>query len=284
MIRASAGRLLARRGPRSRSERGCALGVPLLPSPVVTSRRLAVLATLALSPACVPEGPATVEAGTSTPARPSAPAAIRPKGDAGSATAGRVITTVYEDGFDRPELGPDYNVLSPKWKIENGRLCGRGVKNRGVWLNRRLPVNARIEFDAYSDSPDGDLKVEAWGDGQSGATGQSYSNATSYIFILGGWKNTRHVLARLDEHGEDRLEIDVDPNSDDERARPVEPGQGYKFVIERSDGQAVDWSVNGVSYFQLSDPDPLAGAGHEHLGFNDWDVPVCFDNLKITAL
>ena len=26
------------------------------------------------------------------------------------------------------------------------------------------------------------------------------------------------------------------------------------------------------------------GAGHEHLGFNDWDAPVCFDNLKVTPL
>ncbi len=69
--------------------------------------------------------------------------------------------------------------------------------------------------------PEGDLKAELWGDGVSGATGQSYTNATSYLTILGGWKNTKQVLARLDEHGDNRLEIDIDKNSDDERAPGV---------------------------------------------------------------
>ena len=91
---------------------------------------------------------------------------------------------------------------------------------------RRLPVNARVEFDAVAESPEGDIKAELWGDGQSGATGSSYSNATSYLTIFGGWRNTKHVLARLDEHGDDRLELDVDPNSDDEAAcAPPAPGR-----------------------------------------------------------
>jgi len=149
---------------------------------------------------------------------------------------------------------------------------------------RRLPINARIEFDAYAEAPEGDLKVELWGDGVSGATSTSYTNATSYLAIFGGWKNTKHVLARLNEHGEDRLEIDVDPSGDDERSRPVSPGQPYHFKIERADGKTVTWSVNGIELFELADPDPLAGAGHEHIGFNDWDAPVCFDNLKIVPL
>ena len=72
--------------------------------------------------------------------------------------------------------------------------------------------------------------------------------------------------------------------SDDERARAVSPGQAYRFKIERADGKTLSWSVNNVEYFDLADPEPLTGAGHEHLGFNDWDAPVCFDNLKITPL
>ena len=118
----------------------------------------------------------------------------------------------------------------------------------------------------------------------AGATGTSYTDATSYLVILGGWKNTRHVLARMDEHGEDRFEVEVDPESDDERARPVAPGQVYRFRVERSDGRTVRWSVDGISYFELADPEPLAGRGHEHLGFNNWDAPVCFDNVRISPL
>lgn len=234
---------------------------------------------------CVPEGPpTTADAGAAQPARP---ASTRPQTKAPSAPLvppGPPLTAPWEDTFDRAELGEDWNALSPGWHIENGKLCGKNARNRGVWLRRRLPVNARIEFDAYAESPIGDLKVELWGDGQSGATSTSYTNATSYLVIFGGWRNSKHVLARIDEHGDDRLEIDVDPKSDDERERPVSAGQSYRFKIERADGKTIVWSINGVEYFTFTDPEPLAGPGHEHFGFNDWEVPVCFDNLKVTPL
>ncbi|MGK3997332.1 hypothetical protein [Sorangium sp. So ce1024] len=233
---------------------------------------------LLVSAACVPEGPATGDAST----RPAG--TVVTSASTAATGAARGAQGVFEDDFNRSALGPDWNALSPRWKIDDGRLCARGARNRGVWLKRPLPQNARIEFDAIAEAPDGDLKAELWGDGRSGATTASYTNATSYLVILGGWKNTKHVLARLDEHGADRLEIDVDPDSDDERARPVAPGQPYRFEIERRDGKTISWSVNGVEYLELSDPEPLSGPGHEHLGFNDWDAPVCFDNVRITPL
>ena len=253
-------------------------------------RQTALLAVGTALSACVPEGPATVDAGAA-PQKPAAPAAPRatvkphPSASASSsASAHPLLTAAWEDTFDRADLGPDWAALSPAWKITNGRLCARGARNKGAWLAKRLPANARIEFDAYAESPEGDLKIELWGDGHSGATGTSYTNATSYIAILGGWKNSKHVLARLNEHGDDRLEIDVDLHSDDERMRAVAPGQTYHFKIERADGKTVQVSVNGTVYFELADREPLSGAGHEHFGFNDWDAPVCFDNLKVTPL
>ena len=57
----------------------------------------------------------------------------------------------------------------------------------------------------------------------------------------------------------------------------VATGQAYHFKVERADGKTVQVSVNGAVYFELADREPLAGAGHEHFGFNDWDAPVCFD-------
>jgi hypothetical protein len=182
-------------------------------------------------------------------------------------------------------LGADWHQAGTSvWHIENGRLCGQGAKNHGVWLRRTLPVNARIEFDATSDSPDGDIKAEVWGDGQSAATGISYTNATSYLVVLGGWKNTYHVLARINEHGTDRKEIKIDPDSDDPREKPTTRGQSYHFKIERKDGRVVHWSVDGVEYLSYADDKPLAGIGHDHFGFNDWEVKVCFDNVKVTPL
>lgn len=182
-------------------------------------------------------------------------------------------------------LGPNWSqVRTTAWRVENGKLCGEGAHNHGVWLNKVLPVNARIEFDAMSFSEEGDLKAEVWGDGHSYATGTSYTNATSYLAILGGWKNSLHVLARINEHGTDRREIKIDPSADDPRQRPVVRGQLYQFKIERNDGKTVRWYVNGIEYLTWTDQAPLAGQGHDHFGFNEWEAKVCFDNVKVTPL
>ena len=182
-------------------------------------------------------------------------------------------------------LGPNwYQSQTNAWHIENGKLCGQGARNHGVWLQKPIPINARIEVDAVSDSPQGDLKAEFWGDGQSSATTVSYTNATSYQTIYGGWKNTEHVLARINEHGTDRKEIKVDPDSDDPRQKPVTGGQIYHFKVERADGKTVRWYIDGLEFLTFPDSAPLAGVGHDHFGFNDWDVKVCFDNVKVTPL
>jgi hypothetical protein len=181
--------------------------------------------------------------------------------------------------------GPNWVATTPGiWRIEGGRLCGEHAHNHGVWLKRTLPTNARIEFDAVSQSADGDLKAEYWGDGRSFATALSYTNATSYLTIFGGWHNKFHVLARINEHGNDRKEITVDPNSDDPREKPVVAGQIYHFKVERTDGKTIKWWVDNNDMFSWTDPSPLMGVGHDHFGFNDWDVKLCFDNVKVVPL
>jgi hypothetical protein len=263
--------------------------------------------------ACVPAGNSTPSDGGVSHSAAAAASSVK--------QAPNVLRTVFEDHFDRPaaapssapssapsgvasaagdtspraqalDAAPSASALGPNWyqsqtdvwHIENGRLCGANAKNHGVWLQKPIPINARIEFDAISDGPDGDLKAEVWGDGQSSATSINYTNATSYLAIFGGWHNTEHVLARINEHGSDRKEIRIDKSSDDPRERPVAAGQIYHFKIERTDGKTVRWSVDGREYLTFPDAFPLAGIGHDHFGFNDWEVKVCFDNVKVTPL
>lgn len=206
--------------------------------------------------------------------------------DAASMGEGGPSLTIDAGPPPRPNnLGPNWLPMRTNaWRVENGKLCGEGAKNHGIWLNRTLPINARIEFDAWALTDDGDLKTEVWGDGKSYATGTSYTNATSYLAILGGWRNTLQVLARLDEHGNDRKVIPIVKETDDPRQRAVQRGQLYQFKIERTDGKTLRWSVNGVEYLTWNDPQPLAGQGHDHFGFNEWEAKVCFDNVKVTPL
>ena len=257
---------------------------------------------------CVPSGSAgEQDAGKGPGARgaPSAAPAFTP--------SPQIMSAPFQDDFDRPggpspaptgsadsaasadgstavaattgDPGTDWSSTQGGiWRIENGQLCGEHAKNHGIWLRRVLPVNARVEFDATTMSTDGDLKAELWGDGRSAATTISYTNATSYLTIFGGWHNKFHVLARINEHGNDRKEITVSPDSDDPREKPVVVGQRYHFKVERTDGHTVKWWVDNNEMLTWNDAAPLAGVGHDHFGFNDWDVKVCFDNVKVVPL
>ncbi|HKQ71493.1 MAG TPA: hypothetical protein VJT73_19245 [Polyangiaceae bacterium] len=247
---------------------------------------MAVAQFLVLAAAsCVPGGPASTndKSGTATP-EPKAAAAPALARSLAPKQAAAPLGSGFEDNFERGAVGPDWVATGGDWRVDSGRLCVKGAKNHGAWLARTLPTNVRIEFDAVSSSPDGDIKAEIFGDGTSAASGVSYNDATSYLTIFGGWKNTFHVLARLNEHASDRPEIKIAPGSDDERARPVSPGQVYHFKIERTDGKTITWWVGDMLMFKFADPEPLKGPGHDHLGFNDWDVPVCFDNVKVAPL
>src|SRR5262249_60210710 len=74
-----------------------------------------------------------------------------------------------------------------------------------AWLRKRLPHDVRIEFDCTSASPDGDLKVELFGDGETFQSDEAVRKdeiyvASGYVLIFGGWRNSRSVLVRENEH------------------------------------------------------------------------------------
>ena len=193
-------------------------------------------------------------------------AGCTPQGDPG-------IGTGFSDDFERAQLGSEYKETGGNWRIEAGELRVQGAKNHPLWLLRTLPREVRVEFDVRSESPDGDIKVEIFGDGASYAKNDSYT-ATSYVIIFGGWNNSRNVLARMDEHGDDRVVG---------RPRKVESGRVYHFRIERKDGTLAAW-VDDEVLVKMEDSEPLEGRGHDHFGFNNWQSDLRFDNLKVTPL
>jgi hypothetical protein len=250
-------------------------------------RPLPVLALgWAMAAACVPrehsekhQPPAAAGGARSRPSAEQPPPAVPV-----AVAQDPVLSDPYQDDFERAELGPAWRSTSPVWRLAEGRLCGENARNHPVWLGRRLPTNASVEFQATSFSSEGDIKAEYWGDGRSAASGQSYTDATSYLTIFGGWQNRFHVLARLDEHAPDRQEIKLTAGGADFTRSTVVPQRVYQFAVERRDGRTVRWRVDGVEILAYPDAQPLVGLGHEHFGFNDWQVRVCFDNLRVTPL
>jgi hypothetical protein len=95
--------------------------------------------------------------------------ACMPNGDAAISAKG------FSDNFNRKELGDMWNNTGGGYSIRDNQLHIRGARNKPLWLKRKLPRDVRIEFDVTSDSPEGDIKVEVFGDGKSKAESVSYT-------------------------------------------------------------------------------------------------------------
>jgi hypothetical protein len=186
------------------------------------------------------------------------------------------ITAAWSDGFERDRVGGDYVATDNVYQIEKGALTVSRAFNHPLWLRKRLPDNAVIEVDVRSDSAAGDIKVEAWGDGESYARDRGAYTSTGYVFIMGGWSNSKSMIAKGNEHGRDVVER-VEPK--------VEAGRTYHWKIVRKGGH-VEWYVDDMTtpFLVLEDASPYAGKGHAYFGFNDWESILTFDNLSVTPL
>lgn len=213
-----------------------------------------------------------------------------------------VTTTVpFSDTFDDPlTVQKNYFSTGGHWRTVGGTLLSPGVKNNPLWLKAKLPQNVAVEFDARSASPEGDIKVEIFGDGTDHASG--------YVLVHGGWNNSLSIIARLDEHGaplhqlkQESLRVAAEKKLSSAELKdtgvftkhtrmrveanpyPVQIGRTYRWRIERR-GSVLTWSIDGQQFMQFDDPFPLTGEGHDRFGFSSWEAQLYFDNLKVEAL
>jgi len=211
------------------------------------------------------------------------------------------VQVPYADDYsDRTTVERNYWTNGGYWRTVNGQLLAPGVKNNPLWLKAKLPRDAVVEFDTRSESPEGDIKCEIFGDGLNHASG--------YVLIHGGWNNSVSVIARLDEHGvslsqlqQEARKIQSEQNLPqanlvdtgvfraDTRMRveanpyPVQIGRTYHWKIERK-GTVLRWSIDGKPFMEFDDPFPLEGSGHDRFAFSSWEAQLYFDNLSVRAL
>jgi len=192
----------------------------------------------------------------------------------------------FNDDFADPAtVAGKYFSTGGQWRVVNGELLSPGVKNNPLWLRASLPNDVAVEFDVRSMSPEGDIKVEIFGDGSDHASG--------YVLIHGGWNNALSIIARLDEHApsvqalqqtgalknytmDTRVRVEATPFR-------VDLGRRYHWRIERR-GKVISWSIDGTPFMSFEDPMPLTGKGHDRFGFSSWEAQLYFDNLTVTAL
>ncbi|MBM4320306.1 MAG: hypothetical protein FJ125_10165 [Deltaproteobacteria bacterium] len=192
-------------------------------------------------------------------------------------------TLVFQDRFAQAEPGSSWRVGvvegpaskggGPRneadrrghWEIRQGALTTSGERNQPLWLDVPLPDKVRVQFSARTDSDSGDIKFELFGDGRRHESG--------YIFVFGGWNNSKSVIARLDEHEKDRVE----------REDLVEPGRTYRMAVVRT-SNTIYWYIDGKMYLKYRDLDPLSGEGHARMAFNSWKSRLTFHDLDIFDL
>ncbi len=214
---------------------------------------------------------------------------------AAAATPGRVQTSgppeeltrnltggkkVLSEDFERAELGPRWKPDAPAWKITEGELTNNAADNAGCWLLDKLPDgDLRIEFDARSmpftqwvrgekkETFPGDLKCEAFA--------LEPAHQQGYIFIFGGWSNTRNRIARVEEHGEGAGAWVVDGPK-----KAVEPGHTYRMKVVRV-GKTIGFFADDQYLIHAVDDQFIEG---RYFGFNNWRSDLHFDNLAVYQL
>lgn len=203
------------------------------------------------------------------------------------------VTVPFTDDFSQGDtVANRYWSSGGHWRVVGGELVSPGVKNNPLWLKAKLPQNVAVEFDVRSQSPEGDIKFEIFGDGSDHASG--------YVIIYGGWGNQMSVIARLDEHGVPLPELqrqaagkslveagvfraNTRMRVESPRHVPVQMGQTYRIRLERR-GSVMTWFLNGEKYMEFDDPIPLVGEKHDRFGFSSWEAQLYFDNLSIQPL
>ncbi len=213
----------------------------------------------AIPPRAPATGPATQAGGAAADERPAVdPRTLLEGGE-----------LVFEDDFERATFGDAWKTDHAGWVIEGGWAHSTRARNDGLWLTRELPDETRVEFDARSEPLPGgkpfpgDLKAEIFAERPEHEAG--------YILVNGGWTNRLDIIARQDEHGDDRKE---------QAAAKVEPSKTYRWAIARA-GDTVYWFRDGQLHMSYQDANPVRG---NYFGFNNWEANVYFDNLKVYAL
>jgi hypothetical protein len=182
------------------------------------------------------------------------------------------IGAPFFDGFDSGALGSWWRDTGGQYQARDGQLVAANAYNHPLWLRKRLPAEVALDLDVQSRDAAGDIKFELFGDGESFDPDRGGYVSSGYVLIFGGWHNSLSVICRNDEHDAGRKAARAD--------RPVQPGRTYHLRVTRRQGR-IDWQVDGAPFLEWTDPQPLAGAGHEYFAFNDWQSEVHFDNLSI---
>lgn len=158
---------------------------------------------------------------------------------------------VWEDDFEREQLGDDWAVCRGEAEVRDGRLFLSG-KGATALVDRGFRPDVLLEFvaEANPDLPPCDL---------SAALGSSMFWGYGYLLAFGGNNNQLNQIL-----GGGARKVDNDPPF------LIEHGEKYRCVAIK-EGRRLAYHVNGVQLLESSDPDPVGGPGFDRVGLVTWN-------------
>lgn len=166
---------------------------------------------------------------------------------------------VWQDDFDRVQVGPDWHVRG-KASIENGRLLLEGG-GATITTDKTFASDVRIEFDAEAQPglPPCDL---------SATIGANLDHGYGYLFGFGARSNqANHLLGR------GVYQVVENPPF------LIEHGKIYHCVAQK-EGRRLTYTVNGTKILDAESSDPLGGPGFDRVGMVTW-AGMYVDNFKV---
>ena len=183
------------------------------------------------------------------------------------------IDAPFTDDFERAELGADWNATSDAYRIADGKLTVSNAHNHPAWLRAPAAPRRRRRGRRPVEEP----------------RGRHQARAVRRRRIVRSRQGALHLVGlRADLRRLEQLAVGHLPAGGARRrpqgrraATPASSRTGrYHFTITRQGG-ALDWTIDGRPFLAWTDPEPLAGAGHEYLAVDDWEATLTFDNLQI---
>lgn len=186
-------------------------------------------------------------------------------------TADAEWTLVFEDDFNRDEIGDGWTVFEGDWDVVDGGLVGSGtlISSSGFPQQGR-PGFLRMEFQVRSDAqpffllPGADASDVSVSDLSSfihsppytGEQNAARPTRSGYFFQFGGMMNEHNRIRRIGVE----LTADTDP------AVRIEPGKLHTVVVENDEGQ-LRLTVDGKTVLEFEDGMILSGEGFDRVGF-----------------
>lgn len=167
---------------------------------------------------------------------------------------------VWEDTFDRQEVGPDWRVERGKATVMDGRLLLSGAGSHLI-SNRGFAPDVRLEFDAEADPahPPCDLSAcLACGD-IAGCT---------FLLAFGGRSNTANQIVGRGVHA-----------ADTQPAFVIEHNKVY-HIIAQKEGKRLSLSVDGKVVVEATADEAIGGPGFDQIALVTWGGLLA-DNVRV---